>query len=40
MLKQEEIDWLNTYHKKVRKTLSPHLNKREKEWLERATLPI
>ena len=40
MLKQEEIDWLNAYHKKVRKTLSPHLNKREKEWLKKATLSI
>jgi Xaa-Pro aminopeptidase len=40
MLKLEEIDWLNTYHKKVRKRLTPLLNKGEKEWLEKATQPI
>lgn len=40
MLKLEEIDWLNTYHKKVRKRLSPLLNKGEKEWLDRTTKPI
>jgi Xaa-Pro aminopeptidase len=40
MLNQEEIDWLNAYHKKVRKMLSPHLNKREKEWLKKITLSI
>lgn len=40
VLQQEEIDWLNTYHKKVRKRLSPLLNKEEKEWLDKATQPI
>jgi Xaa-Pro aminopeptidase len=40
MLKLEEIDWLNSYHKKVRKRLSPLLNKGEREWLYRTTQPI
>jgi len=40
VLQQEEIDWLNAYHKKVRKNLSPLLNKGEKEWLDRTTKPI
>jgi len=37
MLQQEEIDWLNSYHRRVRKILSPLVNKKEKEWLARAT---
>jgi Xaa-Pro aminopeptidase len=40
MLTQEELDWLNSYHKKVRMTLSPLLNKEEKAWLVRATNSI
>ncbi|MEE8604723.1 MAG: M24 family metallopeptidase C-terminal domain-containing protein [Candidatus Aminicenantaceae bacterium] len=36
----EEVTWLNTYHKKVRKMLTPLLNKEEKEWLDKATQPI
>jgi Xaa-Pro aminopeptidase len=37
LLKEEEIDWLNAYHKKVNKMLSPHLNNKEKDWLAKAT---
>lgn len=37
LLKEEETDWLNAYHKKVNKMLSPLLNKKEKEWLDKAT---
>jgi Xaa-Pro aminopeptidase len=37
MLTQEEINWLNAYHKKVHKMISPQLDKEEKVWLERAT---
>jgi len=40
VLQQEEIDWLNAYHNKVRKMLSPLLNREEKEWLDKATQPI
>lgn len=40
LLRQEEIDWFNAYHKKVRNRLSPLLNKKEKEWLDKATQPI
>ncbi len=40
MLQREEIDWLNTYHKKVRKTLSPLLKREEREWLDKVTQPI
>jgi len=34
MLQQHEIDWLNRYHKKVFKTISPKLKPSEKDWLE------
>lgn len=40
MLLQEEIDWLNDYHARVYRELSPHLNDEEKAWLKDATLPI
>jgi Xaa-Pro aminopeptidase len=40
VLQREEIDWLNTYHKKVRKTLSPLLLGGELDWLKRATESI
>ena len=40
MLSTEEREWLNTYHRRVYESLSPHLTEGEKEWLRVATLPI
>lgn len=40
MLSAEEREWLNTYHRRVYESLSPHLTEGEKEWLRVATLPI
>ena len=40
MLSVEEREWLNNYHRRVYESLSPYLNGREQEWLEKATLPI
>ena len=40
MLLQEEIDWLNDYHRHVFKMLSPHLAQGECEWLRDACAPI
>ena len=40
LLLQEEIDWLNQYHKRVFATLSPHLDDEEKEWLKQACKAI
>jgi Xaa-Pro aminopeptidase len=40
VLQQEEIDWLNAYHNKVRKMLSPLLSREEREWLHKETQPI
>ncbi len=40
MLNEEEIKWLNEFHEKVYKNLSPHLNEKEKKWLRKATRDI
>lgn len=40
MLTGEEIEWLNTYHAHVFKTLSPHLDDEMNEWLLDACAPI
>ncbi len=37
LLSQDERDWLNAYHARVRETLSPLVNDEVREWLERAT---
>ena len=40
LLLDEEIAWLNQYHKRVFVTLSPHLDDEEKEWLKQACRAI
>ena len=40
MMTQEEIDWLNGYHKMVFDTLSPHLSEEESAWLGDACAPL
>jgi Xaa-Pro aminopeptidase len=40
LLAAEELRYLNAYHAKVRKTLTPFLEKAEAAWLARATRPI
>jgi len=37
---QEEIDWLNSYHARVREKLSGHLKDAQRKWLEAATAPL
>ena len=37
MLSSEEADWLDAYHAKVRKTLSPLLDPASRRWLRNAT---
>lgn len=39
-LDESESNWLNAYHARVRKTLSPHLSKSAKTWLDKATRTI
>jgi Xaa-Pro aminopeptidase len=40
LLGREEILWLDQYHTQVRKTLSPHLNQAEKQWLATVTATL
>ncbi len=35
MLADDELDWLNEYHKKVYNTISPRLSEEEREWLSK-----
>lgn len=37
MMTDEEVQWLNSYHRRVREALSPHLNESEQQWLNEAT---
>lgn len=41
LLTEGEISWLNSYHKRVYQTLSPHVEDQQvKQWLSTATSPI
>ncbi|RXJ50467.1 aminopeptidase P family protein [Gelidibacter gilvus] len=40
LLSQEEVDWINTYHKMVREKLAPHLEGEVKEWFEEMVSPL
>ena len=40
LMTEEEISWLNDYHKEVYTTLAPHMEQEEKQWLHEKCLPI
>jgi Xaa-Pro aminopeptidase len=40
LLDPEQIGWMNDYHSRVRRELSPHLEAGVRHWLERATEPL
>lgn len=40
MMQQDEIDYLNAYHRHVREALSPLLSAEERDWLQEATKEI
>lgn len=40
MLSQEEIDWINNYHRMVSEKLGPHLNGEVKTWFESLVTPL
>ena len=40
MLNDDEIKWINEYHKKVYDLLTPSLNEKETAWLAAKTQPI
>jgi Xaa-Pro aminopeptidase len=40
LLNQDEIDWLNQYHRDVYEKLNPYLDEPQKEWLKKMTAAI
>ena len=40
MMSDAELEWLNAYHDRVYRELSPHLDSAEKQWLRQATQPL
>lgn len=40
MMTDEEVQWLNSYHRRVHEALSPHLSDEERAWLDEATKVI
>lgn len=40
MMTDEEINWLNDYHRTVYEKLSPYLDAEEREWLKDACMPL
>lgn len=40
MMTDEEMQWLNSYHRRVHEALSPHLSDEERAWLDEATKVI
>lgn len=40
IMSDEEINWLNQYHKKIYDTISPLVSNRARKWLETKTKPI
>ena len=40
LLSAEEIDWLDTYHRRVLEEIGPLCAPAELQWLEQATLPV
>ena len=40
LMDEEELQWLNEYHKKVFKIISPYLEKEEAQWLKEVTAPL
>lgn len=40
LLTREQVEWLNTYHRRVYRTLAPSLGREEKAWLRKATRPL
>ena len=37
LLDERELDWLNSYHARVREEIAPHLDGAERKWLEAQT---
>ena len=40
MLNQQELNWLNDYHARVRREVRPHVDEATRVWLDAATAPL
>ncbi len=40
LLNEREVNWLNEYHHTTYKLIAPHLDKGEREWLQKACAPL
>lgn len=40
LMNEEELEWLNAYHDRVQRALTPHLEAHEIAWLKEATKPL
>ena len=40
MLSDEEVEWLNSYHRRIYDAIAPHVSMDEREWLREATKEI
>jgi Xaa-Pro aminopeptidase len=40
LMTAEEIDWLDAYHARVRKILSPLVDTKTRKWLQEATRKV
>jgi Xaa-Pro aminopeptidase len=40
LLDEQEIEWINNYHNKVYKKISPNLSIEEKNWLKSVVSPL
>ena len=40
MLSNQEIAWINDYHRQVREAIAPHLTGAALEWLEEVTMEV
>jgi Xaa-Pro aminopeptidase len=40
MLSDKEMNWLDSYHERVRETLSPLVDDKTRAWLEQATREV
>ena len=39
-LENDQIEWINEYHRKIYKLLAPYLKTKQNRWLEIKTSPI
>ena len=40
LLTPSEVAWIDAYHRQVREALTPSLSPEDRDWLNRATVPV